>query len=249
MRNAITLGLVLLFLLPAAAFADTTMHFALQKPGGAGRSTVYVRPGEVRSNNSHGTWMLYKAGSNTLYVVQPKSKSYIRVDRDKIRRLGKRMAQARKRYRAELKKVPPKQREKIEKSIGPMLRSPAQRQPLRLHTGGATHRVGGVACRSGRISQGGKVLQRICIAEPAALGMSRKEFESLKGLYRLMADLDATTGFGPGPMPDLGRLDGVPISLRSARGGESQRLTTVNHKKLSASLFALPSGYKEASGI
>ena len=246
MRIIWALGALLTFALPGAALADTTLHFALQKSDGGVQSTVYVRPGEVRSNNSRGTWMLYKASQKTLYVVQPARKTYIRVDPQTIKRLGKRIAEARKRYRAALKKMPPKERARIEKSMGPLLRDPSGRKPLTLHTGGSSGSVAGFACRSGEILQGGHVLQRLCIASPRALGMGAKEYAALKGLYGLMAKLGEATGFGPGPMPDLGRLNGVPIRLRSSGGNQSQRLTAVSHKALPDSLFTLPPGYSQA---
>ena len=244
MFKLLTLAITLLCL-PGAVLADTTLHFALQKDGQSGRSVVYIRPGEVRTDNSGGTWMLYKAAQDTLYVVQPKRKSYIRVDRERIKQLGKQMAQARQRYQAELQKLPPKQRAQMKKSLGNLLQAPEQKKPLKLQQSGGTEQVSGVTCQSGRIVQDGQTLQSVCIAKPGALGMSGKEFSSLKSLYGLMSDLEASTGFGPGPMPDLSHLNGVPIRLKSPQSGASQHLTAVSHGSLSDKLFRIPKSYQQ----
>lgn len=244
MFKCLTLALALT-LLPGVAFADTTLHFTLRKKDKSTRSTVYVRVGEVRTENNGGTWMLYKAAQHTLYVVEPERKSYFRVDRERIKQLGEQMDKARQRYKAELKKLPPEQRKQVEKSLGNLLQSPEQKKPLKLEKSGSTEHVHGVVCETGKITQGGETLQSVCITKPAALGMAPDEFSALKSLYGLMADLEATTGFGRGPMPDLGRLNGVPISLKSAQDGESQRLSGVNHESLADKLFQIPSDYKQ----
>lgn len=234
-----------LSLVPGLALADTTLHFTVKKKDKSTHSTVYVRPGEVRTENGTGTWMLYKAAQDTLYVVQTQRKNYFRVDRARIKQLGKQMAEARQRYKAELEKLPPKQRKQVEKSLGSMLKSPKQKQPLELTKSGGTDQVHGVTCETGKISQGAKTLQSVCIAEPKALGMAPNEFATLKGLYKLMSDLEASTGFGRGPMPDLAHLNGVPVSLMSPEDHESQRLSGVSHKALADKLFKIPADYTQ----
>ncbi len=222
------------------ALATTVLELDTQDGGVAGKVTVAVQDGRIRVDQGTAGWMLYDGSKNTVVLVDTQNRSYVELTREEMRRYGQQVATARDFIDTQLAALPPEQRAAIEKMMG----GPSRREPLLFQSTGEKREVSGYACSGGKLLRNGKVQEQACVAQPKDLGMAADEYKTVRSMYQLMHEMQEMGA--PGILPDLSKIDGIPIEIRSP-GGDVQRLKRVRHDKLPAAHFARPDGYKRES--
>lgn len=124
---------------------------------------------------------------------------------------------------------------------------------LEIRDTGRRATVTGVACDELEVYQGGKRVADVCRARYADAGVSRESFagvdevrELLQGALAAFLDQGAR-GEALMGLESFGCLDGVPMRVRSYRGGELESetvVTKIGSRPLSKSDFELPEGYR-----
>lgn len=230
-----------------AAAADTTLIY----DQGADAFKVRIRPGEVRIDDNSDRWQLYRreagADSGAIFSVAPAQDTYVRMDADTAGRIKTRMAELRAQMERELAKLPPAQREIARAALAEQLPSLKQgKVNVELRTTGDTDRVAGIECKVVQVLRDGAPQETLCLAEPAALGMSAEEFATVEAMFALMQTMLAGTGLESVGLPYL-RLNGMPIRYQDALSGKKRTLSVVAHDKLSDLVFEIPPAYAPGS--
>jgi hypothetical protein len=112
--------------------------------------------------------------------------------------------------------------------------------------------VTGIACEEVEISQGGQRVADVCLASYADAGVSRESLSGvgevqklLEGALAAFLDADGRSEALAG-LESFGRLDGVPMRVRSYGGSDVESetvVTKIQSKALPKSAFDLPQGY------
>jgi hypothetical protein len=236
-----------LFLLSLAGFAGpaaatTVLELATQDGGQPGRVTVTVQDGRIRVDPGAGGWMLYDSSKNNVWLVDTQRRSYVELTQAEMRRYGQQMAAARKLLDGQLQGMLPEQRAAFEKMLG----GAGHKSPLLFQSTGQRRAVAGYACTGGRLVRNGKVQEEVCLAAPADIGMPAADYASVRGMYRLMHEMQELGA--PGILPDFSEIDGVPIEIRNPNG-DFQRITRVAHGRVPDVNFSVPDGYARESVV
>jgi Domain of unknown function (DUF4412) len=125
-----------------------------------------------------------------------------------------------------------------------------ERPPPTIKPTERTDKVGGIACHEVEVLRDGEKLREVCVADWKAAGLTKAD---LAALHDLNTFEDETVGTMGGRAQDdslelFELLDGLPIRVRTFRGGQPRtelRIVKIEHKKVDATLFEVPEGYKK----
>lgn len=235
------LAALALALLAAAAQADTRLLY----DGANGVYTVSITANAIRIDTAHRPWQLYLRQSNTMFSVNPQSHSYTRLDATIAATLRQQIQALRARIETQLNALPAAQAAALQAALAEQLPGFAGKTQLvtvqrtDLHDAAA-----GVACEIVQLVRGDAVMGRLCIATPAALGLSTTEAATLTAMFRLMHGMLVGTGFDSMNLP-WAKLDGLPVRLQAAGNDKQRTLTAISHQPLDKHLFILPKQFVE----
>lgn len=226
--------------------ADTVLEFDTTDEAA---STVRIVDDAVRidgAGGAAGEWMLYRAADDALFIVSPRDASYTRLDEQSIAALGGQMDAARAEWAKQMAKLPPEQRAMAEKMMKQMTGGASldKAPPPEPRPTGSEQTVAGFACAD-YVVDTGKGTEQLCVAKPDVLDMTADEFDTVRGMYALLAKLSEATGFAGSAAPRADNLPGVPILIQTAGGDRKQRLRSVSHREQAADDFRVPEGYTE----
>jgi len=227
--------------LPAGAMADTTLIYSSDQGDSGDTNKMFIHDDAIRSSGHGNIYMIYRADEDILYVVNSQKKSYAALDQERIREMGQRLQAIRNKMRQKMKKMPEKQRGRMEKSLSPLLDKP---EKATYSPTGNTDEVAGYSCREGVVKRGGKVAVRLCVADPDDLDMSNGDYETLSGLFRFMGKMSNAI-HSKDTMPDFSSIHGVPVRWDSVGDGQTSILQSVSHADIPAEKFEVPAGYTE----
>ncbi len=224
------------------AMADTLLYYKTHTGQTSSKTRMYVRAGEIRISHPNGRYILYKSHADTVYIVQPRKKSYTAIDRATIETLTSHMGVLRLLYRQQIKKLPPEQRARMKRQLGPLLNENSP--PIHFSKTGTTKTVSGYRCEKAVVKRAGRKLTNLCLADPGALGLAGAEYDTIKRAYALLTLVERASGVAKG-VPDITSLHGVPIAFERDENHANQRmvLQKVSHEHLSNALFELPKNY------
>ncbi|HLQ86240.1 MAG TPA: hypothetical protein VK110_08835 [Salinisphaeraceae bacterium] len=235
----LTLGLLTM---ACAVQADTRLSYVDQQ---GQTTTVSIRAGAIRIDAGDGTWQLYQQRSDTLYTLDPASKSYTRMNPERAATLRRRMAQVQRDIERQLEKLPARKRAAARAALAEQLPGfDDDTWAVSLATGQGTDRVAGVECKIVQVLRGDTPAASLCVASAEALALTSAESATLQSMFALMDGMLAGTAFAAASLPYT-ELAGMPIRYRSADHSNERRLTQVAHGALDDALFALPPGFQE----
>ncbi|MDX1609734.1 MAG: DUF4412 domain-containing protein [Halofilum sp. (in: g-proteobacteria)] len=254
-RTSLLIGAMALGL-AAATQADTRLEFSDE----SGLSTFSIQGNRIRMDNEDGTYTLFDAGSRELTVVEPGEQRFYRMDAETMKQQGQRiseqMQQMREQMEQQLQSLPEEQREMMRQQMEQMMQSqmPAQDSApadVSIQRGGAGS-VAGVRCDWVAVLADGNPVQRVCLADSSALGMSGGDMKTLRAMFATFADMASSFGGemdAPAPVQVLERFDGVPVKGTDANGTVEWALRSVDQAELDADRFRVPAGYREFDGF
>lgn len=227
------LGLALLASIPLAQ-ADTTLTMKTTETGAPAASYV-MTPEHVRIDTraEPGSVVLYARQSDTITILDPERKTYVKLD-------PATRAQLRKRVEAiveKLKQMPAEQRRMMSNAMGGILDS--DRKGPALKATGESRTVAGYDCQVFEVMLPGGETYTVCNVEPKTLGISAAELTTLK---RFMQALQESAG----PLAQsFDRFIDQGIPVQSDTSGGKQTLDAISHDKVPEARFRIPDGYKE----
>lgn len=241
MRTLSYLVAALACVFATASVADTTLVYnADSKP-----LKVRVRPGAVRIDDAGPRWQLYLRAENTIYSINPKTNTFMRMDADTAKAIRKKMQALRQKIEERLATLPPKKRKIARAALAEQMPIFGNKQQdKKIKDTGRSTRVAGQKCQIKEITRGGEQTGSLCVAGRQALGMSKAEFATLTSMFELMNAMLAGTGIAYMGLPYT-KLGGMPIRY-SGSNGTQRTLSRISHDDLSPMVFKIPPSYEEA---
>ena len=217
-------------LMPALAQADLTL--VLEDTNKAGETTTLrIAHGMVRLESGPRDYAIYDAARDTLIIVDGAAGSYTPLTRRDLAEMGGMMRQ----MQAMLQSLPPEQRALAMQQMPPGMQGNAG--PVQTRRVGED-RIQGIACTRYRLRRGGQRLGEVCMAGFQALKLAARDSRAVRGLWKMMYDLNRQMQTIEGLDPLLAsNLPGLPLELRDDVAGEDFRLKSVSRKAVPRSLF------------
>jgi hypothetical protein len=193
--------------------------------------------------------LIFRGDRNVMWSVNEKRRIYTEVDRARVQAMLAQSDATRKRMEEQFDKVPPEKRMEILRLLAQGAPK-KKREPPTIKPTGRTDKVGGVACHEVEVLRDGEKQREVCVADWKAAGITKAD---LTALHDLNAFEDETVGSMGGRAQDdalelFDVLDGLPIRVRTFRGGEPRtelRVVKIERKAIDATLFEVPEGYKK----
>lgn len=214
---------------------------------------TYAQANKLRidaGDAQHG-YMIFR--DDTMYMIDPKDKSYIAMDRAAMKRMAEQINPALQMFQQQLANLPPEQRAQLEQMMGqkmPQAGKPAKRE---IRKTSRTGNVSGYSCTYAEVLKNGALVSEMCVTPAANLKAGKDLYEvgmkvsamvkeMVEGINAPFLQEMATSG-----MEDLDSLGGLPMLTRTFENGKVVEETTVKSlrsESLAESLFTLPSGYR-----
>jgi hypothetical protein len=236
-------------------YETTTRHLG----GGQEELTkLLVQDGKLRVEHS-GTGsenvMIYK--DDALHVLNPKDKSFVRMDRASIKQFADQVNPALKQMEEQLKNMTPEQRAMVEKMMGTQLPQ-GQAPATEVIKTSRKDKIAGLSCTYSEVRRAGVLEQELCLAPPSSLVGGQEMFDVAKKMSALMEEMLASLQ-SPMLRKSLGeqvepyaKLDGFPVFSRFYQGGKPASETTLKSMRsenIAASQFDVPADYKRKEMI
>ncbi|NND44759.1 MAG: hypothetical protein HKN58_05515 [Xanthomonadales bacterium] len=231
-------ALLLLNFAAPDALADASLIYAGEQP-----MRIDVSDGVVRmSQGDGGEAIIYNTKTGTLLQLDPRSKSYMKIDDELMNKMGDQMAQMRKQMEAQLANLPAEQREALMANLPGVGPATEKRSAPKPSFSGETGKYGGVKCRVATAEINGAT-ESMCLADAKGLGISGGDFKTILAMFSAMQDMAAQFS-NEDAGPDLASVGAIPVYNT---GDESSTLEKVLTDDLEPALFAPPADYQPRS--
>jgi uncharacterized protein DUF4412 len=197
--------------------------------------------------------------SQSMYMLEPKSKSYRVIDKATAERMGAQVAEAKKKMDERLAAMSPEQRQKMQdlvdkmgsKGGSAMAGLTGAKPPERtVKNTGRTETVAGIKCTIWEATVNGKKEEELCAAPAAAMPGGDEIMKTFRDIATMLSSFTQSFG-GSGdnqPWRDMEKINGVPILTRDFNDGKVEtemRLTAVRKESVPGASFEVPAGYTE----
>ena len=254
-----TLLAVSMLMLSATAAADARLVF---DTGERDTSSLAIGDGRARvqQDGDPRHVFLFEENGRGITIIDHEERSFHETDAASLaaqgREMSAQMQQMREQMEKQLQGLPESQRAavraQLEKQFPALAANDAQ-APVQIARSGKSERVAGVACEPVTVTRDGRARQRLCVASPDSLGLSRADAATLEALMRTLGDIAESFGgtmAGPQVPPRVvEQLGGVPIRGQDVSSGRSWQLRDVDTASLAADTFRVPAGYQEKESL
>lgn len=190
----------------------------------------------------------------SLYVLDPKDKTYRVLDKATVERMSNKLAEARKKMDAQLAAMPPERRAMVEKMMGKAGTGPAAATARKrdVQSTVRTETVAGRKCSVWEVHVDGAKDQELCVVPPASIPGGDEMIGTLREVGELFKSF--TQNFGgrrdksSSAWSDLEKVGGLPILSRDFDNGKATsetRLSAARAEAVPGSAFEVPAGYKQ----
>lgn len=198
--------------------------------------------------------VVYRGAEDEVLFVDNSKKQYYTIDRKTMENMGKQLAAARAQMEEALKQVPEAQREMMKRMMPAMPEKPAIPE-FRVEKTSEKKEVNGFNATKAIIYSDGVKTAEVWLAPlnkvkgAEELMTSTKAFgEFFSEMMEQLAGMNQMQDSSQQLMTQMGKLDGFPVVTRNFENGKHVSTTTlsgVEEKKLPASEFNAPAGYKK----
>jgi hypothetical protein len=228
-----------------AAAADTKLTFVEEgskKPG----TTMTISSGRMRIDtpDSDGKYSVFDSKAQTLTNVDPSEKEYMVMDAVTMKKVGAKMADARKQMEARMASMPPEQRAAVERMMGGAMAPPgAPPKPIYKRTGKRS-KVSGYDCEIVTYTVS-KEAGEMCVAAPDALALSAADVATVKDFAAFLDHMTSPMAeMGLGGRMNFSEIGGMPVRTKDG-GDPAEVVANISHDSVPASLFATPAGFTQ----
>lgn len=248
------LSIAVVLFLSTAALADLTM-ISEAVAGGKTRTVTLSARGakayfEMKEAEGPTRVMLRDGEAKKLFLVDPAKKTVVVITEQDSKEVEAKQAQFREQMKAQLAKLPPEQRKRVEETMLSQGGSPDAKQPVISWEKKKTpaRKVSGFSCEDYLIKRDGKLVGEACYAGWKAVGITGDDFKET-----MVKAMPSSTG--PSPMGQAFEAEasapGFPV-WRSHLDDKGQVVSESTVKSISktalpAETFEVPRGYTEKS--
>ena len=229
------------------------------------RATVWTSERRVRieqhapGESAPGPVFLYRGDQDLLLSVSESARSYVKIERRMLSLLGSGRRTARREVEGQLDALPADQQRLFAHLLGGSpIDSKRPDEPLVVTRGEESDSVAGFPCKRVRLSRSRRLLAEGCIAEWETVGLTPADVEVFRSLAELTHDamgsrMPIPIELVPGQPLDLAvQFGGFPLSFERAGdvpGKNAIRVASVERIPAVDSLFEVPSGFSERTGL
>lgn len=211
--------------------------------------------GRMRAENgAEGTGSVAIFKDAAMYLLDPKSHSYRRIDKATVDQFAARLSEAKKHMEAAMANMPPERRAMMEKMMGQMGgagAAAAGKAKRSLKSTSRTETVGGIRCTVWEATLAGQKEEELCVAPPGSVPGGDEMMKTMRDVGEMLKGF--TEGFAANTgtdaaWRDLETINGLPILTRDFEDGKvhsETRLTTSRKESVPAARFEVPAGYTE----
>jgi hypothetical protein len=194
--------------------------------------------------------MIFK--DDTIYVISPKDKSYIIMDRASMKRMAEQLNPALKMLQERMKTMTPEQRAQMEKMMGTKLPNGEPEPAPEIKRTSRNDKINGYSCTYVEVREAGVLTDELCVAPASALKGSNELMASAQKMSVLVKDMMASMDapwlkqMAQKQIQNFEAIGGIPVISRHFVDGKPQNETTlakISSESLAASLFEVPAGY------
>ncbi len=251
-------------LVPAAAGAGVELATEISSAGApAGKQPQQTRPGRMLLDGARvrmeidGTTagepkhvMIYRGDHDLVWSLDDKHRTYTEVDRARMQEMREQSETMRAKMRTELAKLPPAEQARMQAALAASDPTTTTRDAPTVKDTGRVDTVGGLQCREVEVSRGGVKQSEICVVDWKTAGVTKADLTAVRQLGTFQQETFGAAGRRDSDdmLALFDGLDGLPVRVRSFRGGQMRsefRVVKVEHKPLDAKLFEPPDGYQK----
>lgn len=235
----------------ADARADARIDFRATEGGGAHIETLFIGQGLLRSDADASTSLIVDPGTGMITLLQHDERTYVRMDRAEIERMGGAVASTMAQLDQTLAGLPPSMRAQIQGLTGGVLGAGDARPMIQVLRTEQRETVAGHACTIYQTSKQGSIISEACMAPASVLdGLSAAGRRTLDSAMAMTTQMAETLSKGPlRNLVDLGPFKGGLFPLRVTEIDGSHRASSefesITAVSLPSELFATPAGYRE----
>lgn len=232
----------------SAGVVLTGEHKTLDGSQPAFTYTLSIDKDRVRmeSSNAPGNVFLFRGDKKLFWIVNAGEKSYSEMTQKDIEALAGTMDAAMKKMQEQLAKLPPEQREMMEKMMKENMPQMSGGSAKATYKKTGSGKVGSWACDKYETWVDGKKKSEGCYVEPQLLGFSEADFAGLKEMAKpfekIAKDLQAMF-----PKDGVeGAPKGAPVKTTLYDNGQATAETSIKSVKkenLAANSFEVPAGF------
>lgn len=255
-------SLLALLLLAGATPARAGVVIVAKQQGGKSESTIYLEGKKVRIDEPGrrsggdspfgGPITIFDGDTHRLFALDDKARTYRVVTEADGQALGAKL-------RADLAKLPPEQRQRIEAMLKQRMEAPPPKHQVTFAALGSHQTVAGYGCDGYRKLRDGKPVDEGCFIPWSARAVTKDDLAGLLEFSRFGQAL-AANAFGARANPgaaspiyeDIVAAPGFPAVLDSVAGGSHRnqhRLVSIERTRIPSDRFAVPSGYTRVAGL
>lgn len=214
---------------------------------------VAVEDGKLAITGHADGGMIYRSDGNEMLAVSHEERAYTVIDKASIESIAKTVNP----LLEQLERLPPQQREQIERMMGAELPGksgpPARTEVINTRR---TDAVSGFDCVWWEIEENGVKLREMCITDIGNVPEGSevmKVLGSMSDFYEdVLAQFTASFDFAMtgNPFADVGEMEGFPVKTRSFRGNALEAESVVKSataRNIEDSAFEAPAGYERRS--
>ncbi|MEO7773816.1 MAG: hypothetical protein ABIT36_11265 [Steroidobacteraceae bacterium] len=189
--------------------------------------------------------------NQAMYTIDTKNRSYRKVDKAQMDKLGEQLGGLRSKLEAQMKNMPAEQRAAMEQAMGKIGVGTKKEPVITVRDTGRNETAAGIGCRVWELLTDGSKQSEVCLAAPGSIPEGAEIVKSMREIGSFVGGLAATFGgkTATGLWKQLQMLNGVPVITRefgsNGKAESEQRAVSVKSSVLPASLFEVPAGFTE----
>lgn len=229
---------LIIALLSSAAAADTELRFD-------DGSEVLIKGGRVLFGDDDVS-IIYPGSGTTMMVLEHDSREYMELDEDFVGAVSEQMEAAMAEVQAQMEFLPPEQRAMMKAMLEEKMPGRKTQAPEREYRkSGKKQKILTFDCVQGALYADGEKEVEMCVSNPADLGMSKADYESLRAAFAAMSSLVSQFVPGNDTVVDLEMIGGVPVMSNSLGKEQENRLVWLSAEKLDGQRLAIPEDYRK----
>jgi hypothetical protein len=223
-----------------ALLATETRHLVGEDAGRVRKGIALFDGSRMRIDTHDGRRaIVYRGDRGLIWIIDHKKKSYLAVEKPSPEALAREV-------QSRMESLSPEERAAAEAA-------PAVVPKVSLRETGATAEVQGIRCQEVEVLRGEERIADVCRASYDAAGVQAETFTAVREVQQLLQGAlgglvsDSVRSEGLAAIESFSQIEGVPMRVRSYRGGQAQTETLVTgleKKALPETDFAIPAGYQ-----
>lgn len=247
-----SLALALACALPlGSALADARITYRSTEGSGAQMQGVLIGHGKVRSDNGSENSVIFDANDGSMVILDHDKRKYTRMGQAEMEQLSASLGAAMRQMEQAMANVPPEMREQMRGMMGGAIPGMGGEAMLKVEDTGRRDTVAGYGCTIYQTRMSGRLINEQCMGSASVLeqlpAADRQTLErAMQTTTRMLEELSS----GPlAQFADMSPFKAGMVPLRVTDIDGNRRSTSefdgVETASLDASLFEIPSGYRE----